>query len=364
MAVAPGDFADHNKLIDWVRSKGGYWNPKQEFKSENGLHGVFSTQDIDEGEILASIPWRSVIGVPFRKDRFDSCDIVERLAKEMEKGDESDYSLYVQELVETAKQHSRLLPSYWSTQGQELLLKITGYGVLPPVDPLLLENKWKQSCEHISKEATLLVLTHGESFGMVPITDKYNSRGGNYTGAYFSIEGQDAIIALEIRAYRNVKAGEQIFTDYRDYGKVGTAELLRDYGFTEFYPQRWIFPDQEIAFDIIHKKKMTVHWHRRIMKYTFKSPMRESDQFRENTLQFLDGQLERLETYIHPILMQHLEARSLPEHESEIIHKFYTDLTIALQLAINDIKTKIVQKKFEMSGEQLAHAFFKGIEVS
>eukprot|EP00546_Thalassionema_frauenfeldii_P020721 CAMPEP_0178896642 /NCGR_PEP_ID=MMETSP0786-20121207/1294_1 /TAXON_ID=186022 /ORGANISM="Thalassionema frauenfeldii, Strain CCMP 1798" /LENGTH=353 /DNA_ID=CAMNT_0020567083 /DNA_START=76 /DNA_END=1134 /DNA_ORIENTATION=+ len=353
MAVASGDFAYHNKLIDWVRSKGGYWNPKQELRSEDGLYGVFSTQDINEGEILASIPWSSVIEVPFRKDRFDNCDIVERLAKEMEKGDESNYSLYVQELVQTAKQHSKLLPSYWTAQGQELLLKIIGNGALPPLDPFLLKNKWKQSCEHISKEATLLVLTHGESFGMVPITDKYNSRGGNYTGAFFSIEGQDEL-ALEIRAYRNVKAGEQIFTDYRDYGKVGTAELLRDYGFIEFYPQRWIFPDQEIAFDIIRKKKMTVHWRRRVMQYTFKSPIRENAQFQENTLQFLNGQLERLETDIHPILMQHLEARSLPELESEIIHKFYTDLTIALQLAINDIKTKIVQKESENSGEELA----------
>ena len=118
---------------------------------------------------------------------------MELLSKEFDKK-ESDYSPYVASLKTAAKQHSSLLPAHWSPQGQELLLKVTGNGVLPPQDVLMKDFTWKQECEKVNKDATLLVMTHGEDFGMIPVTDKYNCRGGNWTGAYFSIEdGEDDV---------------------------------------------------------------------------------------------------------------------------------------------------------------------------
>jgi hypothetical protein len=64
--------------------------------------------------------------------------------------------------------------------------------------------------------------------------------------------------SVEIRASRDIQAGETIFTSYnlctqcinRAASTYGTPEILRDYGFVEQYPQRWYFPKQNIAFDI------------------------------------------------------------------------------------------------------------------
>ena len=46
---------------------------------------------------------------------------------------------------------------------------------------------------------------------MVPLTDKFNNRGGNWTGAYFG-NRTDEVIGLEILAARDLKAGEQVYT--------------------------------------------------------------------------------------------------------------------------------------------------------
>ena len=80
-----------------------------------------------------------------------------------------------------------------------------------------------------TRAATLLVMTHGEGFGMVPITDRYNSRGGKYTGAYFMYGGNvTSNIAVEIRANRDLTAGEPITTEYYEDIPNGVPELLRD----------------------------------------------------------------------------------------------------------------------------------------
>ena len=103
-----------------------------------------------------------------------------------------------------------------------------------------------------TKEAVLLVMTHGEDFGMVPITDKYNSRSGPYEGAYFETAGDlHNKVALEIRASRDLEAGEPITTSYYVDEAMGVPELLRDYGYIEPYPQKYIFHSQNVAFVVM-----------------------------------------------------------------------------------------------------------------
>lgn len=334
----------------------GFWNPKQSQKSgQDGLFGVFAVEPIQEDEVLASVPWNCVIPTP-NGERFDDCGMVQTLANELEKGKASSYALYVQGLHKTAQEHSALLPTYWSPKAQELLAEIVlDGGALPPHDVLHRQNDWKNKCEKISKEATLLVMTHGEDIGMVPVTDKYNSRSGRWEGAVFSKEGDDAYYssqqrdphgaALEIRAKRNIRAGEQIFTNYKDYSQVGTPELLRDYGFVETYPQTWIFHDQQIAFDIIEPRKGSpeVSWIPNNIGVAYRKPD-------ETTIQFLRDQLLRLLKQVYPILKQSRSSvakaesasgkqeipQSLSEHEYQTILQFYDHLTMAIRLAIQD----------------------------
>jgi hypothetical protein len=373
----------NEELIEWLRSKGGYWNSKQTLTSKDGLFGVFANEQINENEILASIPWSCTIILEEdededdteeveAEDRFKNCDMVQKLADEISKGNESSYASYVQGLVDTAKEHSRLLPSYWSQQGKDLLLKIIDNDKLPP-DNLLLENdEWKKKCEKINKDTTLLVMTHGEDFGMVPITDKYNSRSGNWTSAYFSIAGggygDKENIALEIRAYRDIEPNEQIFTNYKDYGQIGTPELLRDYGFVEFYPQTWIFHKQHIAFDIIEPNigELEINWRQMVLG------KRYNDEPRETTIKFLREQLQRLEQDVHPAIEQSrtmvvVESENeeisssssssssnslLSEHEFQIINRFYNALTAALRLAITDLSSEKYNIGNGMHGEE------------
>ena len=63
LTVVAADSLDE-ELLKWLRSKGGYFNPKQELRhGEDGVFGVFAVEDIEEEEVLASIPWDCVIAV-------------------------------------------------------------------------------------------------------------------------------------------------------------------------------------------------------------------------------------------------------------------------------------------------------------
>jgi hypothetical protein len=181
-------------------------------------------------------------------------------------------------------------------------------------------------------------MTHGEDFGMVPLTDKYNSRGGNYTGAYFSIQDGSGKIGLEVRALRDIQAGEEIYTDYRDYGQVGTPELLRDYGFVEFYPQRFIFPSQHVAFDVKQTDdgSFQIKWKRRISDTIYQG---RPDK---RTVVFLQEQLTRLQQDVYPKLQKAVEEDEvdIPSHEMQTVVKFCHDYMTAMALAIQDVSTE------------------------
>jgi hypothetical protein len=309
------------EIVEWVRSRGGYWNPKQELRhDEEGLFGVFAAKTIEEEEVLASLPWDVIIASP--SHRFNDCDLVQLLAKEM-KNDDSEFGPFTASLRETVKHHANLLPAYWSPEGKALLSQVIDNGTLPPEDVFMEKFEWKQKCDAVDKDATLVVMTHGEHFGMAPLTLKYNSRGGNYTGAYFSLEDGDNV-ALEVRALRDLNAGEQIFTDYKDYGQIGSPELLRDYGFVEFYPQRYIFHQQEIAFDVDETENgLQVTWNQALLGKKYPVPTNQA-------IGFLREQLERLQQ-IYPDIQSH---KDVPKQELDMIGRFCRDMIAALGQAL------------------------------
>ena len=191
------DSADTNQeLLKWVRdAEGGYFNDKLELRSdENGLFGVFAAQDIRKNQVLASIPWSCILYSEDSNHRFQDCEVVRLLDEELNK---EAPSLYAQGLKKTVREHASLLPVNWSKKGKELFLKVTGNGILPPEDPFMQDFEWKHKCDQVSRNATLLVMTHGEDFGMVPLTDKFNNRGGNWTGAHFGLRTAMRSLVIE-----------------------------------------------------------------------------------------------------------------------------------------------------------------------
>jgi len=320
---------EQQELLEWVRSCGGFFSQKQVLRNEvpgdsSSLFGVFAAEPIEREEVLASIPWDCILHAR-SNHRFENCDTVERLAKEMR--EPSDFALYVESLADTAEEHAKLLPANWSEEGKALLLQMTGNGVLPPNDPFMLNFEWKKECENnndpLHKAATSLVITHGEDFGFVPIIDKYNNRGGRWKGAYYSTFGGDGQVGLEVRAFRDINVGEQIYTDYRDYGAIGTPELLRDYGFVERLPQRWIFHEQEVSFDIDDKRGNGN------IQVTWTSDVCPSELAEE----FFHEQLTRLEQHVSPEIMRAAKKGSVPKHELETISQFHDALITAMGLA-------------------------------
>ena len=324
------DLPDTKELLKWVRVQRGYFNHKLELRSdENGLFGVFAVQDIHANQLLASIPWSCILYSEDSDHRFQNCEVVRLLDEELNR---EAPSLYAQGLRKTVREHGSLLPVNWSQKGKELFLKVTGNGILPPVDPFMEDFEWKHKCDQVSRDATLLVLTHGEDFGMVPLTDKFNNRGGNWTGAYFG-GGTDEVIGLEILAARDLKAGEQVYTNYKDYGQVGTPELLKDYGFVETYPQRYILPEWEVAFDVRERDdgSLQVKWLPEVMNTRYYDPD-------EETAAFLWQQVARLSSVSSDLKqLSSEESESLPENELKIVTQFCRDYLTALSLAASDI---------------------------
>ncbi|CAB9528651.1 expressed unknown protein [Seminavis robusta] len=348
-------------LLEWVLSKGGYWNDKQTLGfDQNGIFGVFAAQHIQDNEILAQIPWSCVIHTtPPSKRRFDNCDTVTRLKDEFAKGNQSDYHPYTQALLETAQVHRSLLPAHWSAQGQELLKQVLAT-TIPPQD-MFLTLDWKHRCEQVHKDATLLVMTHGEDFGMVPITDRYNSRGGDYMGAYFAMAGKNnSQMALEIRAFRNLEPGEQIFTDYHDYGQIGTPELLRDYGFVELYPQKFIFHHLRVAFDIEvyneaeddddeEQPVLQVTWlhQHEHMAYFHPREHYESQQSQQHIavlIDFFQREHERLQQHVCPSLQHTAQSNdSIPKQERDTTITFCHAVMVAMEAALDDLGIPVPQ---------------------
>ena len=327
--------------MKWIVSNGGYWNPPRlqlrYDEAQPDLYGVFARENISEGDILASIPWGCVIyndNATGDTDRFDKeCQMVKLLSDELKAQQKSKYSHYIASclLASAKKKHSKILPAYWSKAGKDLLIRLVyddekQLHVLPPEDLFLDKGEWRTKCEAVDPMA---VMTHGEDFGMVPLTDKFNCRGGNYTGAYFSIQNGDGDTALEIRALRSLEKGEQIYT--------GTPELLRDYGFVETHPQRWIFHKQQVAFDVTKENsKYEIEWHD---KNCIGNPegTNYSDCF--FVAEYFRTQLDRLEQSVHPLIVAAPTQNNAPSaHELHTIRQYYIALTNALRLGLDTIE--------------------------
>ena len=314
-----------DELLEWFRSKGGYFNPKQEIRQDSdGSFGVFAVQDIEEDELLTSVPWECVIRAEDTVVRFANCATVKVLAEELRKDVKSPY---VQGLEMALQSHAQMMPINWSPRGKELLLQVTGNGVLPPTHfSTKYFKKWKHECDQVSKDATALMITHGEEFGMSPVTDKYNH---GLESAYVWQYGNDDEVAQSVYAHYSIKAGEQIFTNYReDYGAMGTAELLEQFGFVENYPRRFIFRDPLFAFDIDEADSGD-------LEVTWLIPPNDE------AVKFLQEQLERLKS-VYLDLQQQQQQRLLddtettgpPMSELEVITQYCTACITAMEHAL------------------------------
>jgi hypothetical protein len=238
----PDDFG----ILEWVHNaEGGYYSPKQEFRYANpgdptSVGGIFAKQRIVKGETVCKVPWERMIKSddPTEEGQL-CCGTANAVAREMRKGEISDYAPYVAYLN---AQREDQLPSAWSKKGKALLQEILG-GMgeatsIPPTEPTeWLEIDWYTRCradpsDTLAAKAALLVVQRSDDYLMIPAYDFYNHRNGKWLNTQtVSVEGKHHIT----KATRTIEPGEQLYISYnrcnecegRDFGYGTAGKVVR-----------------------------------------------------------------------------------------------------------------------------------------
>lgn len=346
-------------IIDWVKASGGHFSPKQQFRraipgDPSSYFGIFATEDIKEGELLTSVPWSCVIiRSNDESDESDDeqgelyCSSYRLLMKEIRKGDKSFFAPYTSYLL---KQPRGKLPSDWTEAGKSVLKEVIGDS-LPPKDPVGLLDSWKRQCtsndgdDPLEQLAFLEHHLRADDKILVPLYDLYNHANGERDSAKVIVSNGNK---QDVYASRDIKKGEQICFSYEltshmggpshvrwSYKHYGTAEFLRDYGFVESLPQRWIFPDQKTSFELAENESGE-----RIKLKWIQGPPKH--------FSFFKRQLERLLKDVQPKLEQLEEQatkeasnKSLPRpYELAVIRQYFDALQTAISAAIETADTE------------------------
>jgi len=345
---------DHGeRQVAWVRENRGFVTEKMEIRKlenvdDSHSYGVFATQDIEESELMLSIPRPCV----FQTFQDDKCDTVDKLAQEMRKGEESFWEPYVSYLK---SQPYGQLPSLWSEAGKEALSFVNWeydeeddewYLVLPPEG---MEDARFIGCRNlapdadtplIDKLAAMLVTQRGWDEVLIPVYDLMSHRNGEgylNTREVHSVHDRD--LPVKVQASRKIKAGEEVYTSYDscfDCGArargYGSPEIFRDYGFVEMLPQKFTVGPNEahrISFTLDSRKtkdgedELFVTW--------------EDGKFPgDGIVNFMERQSDRLRALGGGMFAPDADKpHNVPQHEWDTILRYHKTMLTALDEAVN-----------------------------
>jgi hypothetical protein len=278
--VADPHLESVKEIYAWVdAAEGGFVTPKQSVRRmiEHDLDTpliVYATEDIAKGELLVQTPWSHILqSVDEGKDEASDwyCGTSMKLAKEMRLGRDSFYAPYA---VYINEEPDGQLPAQYSKAAKEMLHQIIGrhpdeinrsqifergesydQRIMPERITEGLETSWYGACrmprsDVISAKAASMVIQRADDDILIPAYDAYNHRNND---KHNGVEYMNAHAKTtrnkhhQTFALRDISKGEQIFISYNqcpqcggraDYG-FGTAEMYREYGFVEWFPQRW-----------------------------------------------------------------------------------------------------------------------------
>jgi len=352
------------RLIQWLRENGGIVNEKIEIRRADlsdptSRFGMFTSGDIKEKEILLAIPRDCLItDVPrdysaVENDDEDDededdededdeeeeggteqCATIRNLIEEMKLGDDSHYAPYVNYLM--AEPWGQL-PSAWSEQGKSLFHEIleSTEDLLPPYAPTSLQDDYLDSCEGSSRDpfevnAALMVAQRSWDDILIPVFDMMSHRNGKWLNTESS-SVHDESTDIVVKARRPIESGGEIYSSYNmcedctnRYLTYGTPEILRDYGFVEQYPQRWIFPDA-IGFEIDEKDagsgNLSLSW---ITEEPDDDDIDLLEDIQEAMAEVAKTKLATPDT-------------AIPSNEIATIRQFHQDLTKATNFALETI---------------------------
>ena len=328
------------ELIDWVRSKGGFVSSKIEFRGvdesdPSSYTGMFATEDIPAGRTILSIPPETFItpGHDVYEDDHPNCDTVAKLAREMKLGNASAYAPYTTYLL---SQEDGQLPSDWSDEGKEMLSEVIGEH-LPPKDPADWVEHYVETCDEddpLHIKAALLNVQRGWDEINIPIFDLTNHRNGKWVNTE-SNDDLDWVTPAVVKASKNIKKGEQLYTTYTHCetcgarkDEYGTPEMFRDYGLVEDYPQKWVL-EEDVIFEVDQGEddSIFITW--------VKKPENAEEYYK-----FLKEEYTRMMSMsaVGDLQKSFDGEGEVPETERLQIMRYHAAMTDALKLAYEDLK--------------------------
>jgi hypothetical protein len=140
---------------------------------------------------------------------------------------------------------------------------------------------------------------------------------------------------FKVRAARDIKAGEEIFATYDKcvdcYGidaYWGTPEILKDFGFVEGYPHRWVFYDEGIWFEIYEDEDGE-------LEAIFDDDTADSYGIpNKEQIQFLQKEINRLND-VGKIVLN--DQGDVPDREWQTIKNLHTAAVTDISAAIEEV---------------------------
>jgi len=376
------EYTTATALVSWLRSRKGFVSDNIEIRriddgddddddddsdGNNSRLGVFAIHDIQANELILDIPANAEISSSGEEEEDNeewtlNCNTVRRLLHEIRLKEESEYYPYIQYLMEMNQQHDLPLPSKWSHEGKDLLVEILGTNAMGeqtfPPDGIAdwITYEWYQDCDGsndpLEESMALLVVQHqfvnnnhhnnnNGGASLIPIMDTIRHRNGKWFNTETVVSYEESSTRIKksttVHATRDIKAGEEIYTSHnmcrnckQHRVNYGAFEILRDYGFVEEYPQRWIFEDNSLGFviDEIHPHDQESSQYE-ILSWIFGKPSTEA-------IDFMDNELGRLENLQETFILQ-ADQELLPNNEYHTILAFLKALIVALTTALKSL---------------------------
>jgi len=378
------------EIFEWVDSaEDGFVTSKQSVSRmvPNDVNTpliVHATEDIAKGELLVQTPWSHILHS--ETEEFDDrvgwyCGTAWKLASEMKLGRESFYAPYAVYLNE---EPDGQLPPQYSVAGKKLLHQIVGTDqevagrspafdrkdamdqtLLPERFTSSLNSGWFGSCgadrsDVVANKAAALVVQRADDHILIPAYDAYNHRNNDKHNGVEYMNARTVTTENEHHrtyALRDIRKGEQIFISYNmceqcggriDWG-FGTPEMFRDYGFIEWFPQRWWYPsfgdyhpvenDMEInQFDLYQNedtKDLTVVW----------THLTDVEEKLERFRLFLGREIRRLNRLrnvewadMRSWTPAQWETSGITSYEWSNVNQFLDANVVAMTLALNDLR--------------------------
>ena len=118
----------------------------------------------------------------------------------------------------------------------------------------------------------------------------------------------------------------------------GTGDILKDFGFVENYPHRYVYVDEDIWFEV-EKNDDTDEL---LLKWDTSG---EYERITEDGIEYLEEEFDRIKDVGKSVLVHNTEG--VPDHEWRIIQAYYDTLVTDLSFAIGAAK-KLVKDDHEL----------------